>query len=246
MLSLLFSCVKGDLVKDQLDETLVVNAFLDINKPIENIQLSRLNALSGDVNQKDIDAHVRILHEDEEYVLDEISEGLYGLNDPSILVEPDGHYELIIDADGKTLTASTRTPLDHMGYTVTKSEIVANEVGDQLDITFTEVPSFDVFYLVKIVPLDETLQPVVVVNPTARDEKSFFVYNGDNNIVSILGTYFTYLGKHEIEVHRINEAFLPLFSSSFSDDGFASSGNIMNGLGNFVGTERVSVEINVE
>ncbi|MFT5227221.1 MAG: hypothetical protein ACI9EV_000348 [Urechidicola sp.] len=246
LLLLSLSCAKEETVTDQAAKVLVVNSFLEINKPIQSVSIASLDLLVGEYDEDLSDVNVKISHNQEEYILDRAEDGTYAYFDAEVLVQPNEEYELIVSHQGVELSAVTKTPLNYEEITVSKSILNSGLGFDQIDIGFNEGPSSNVFYIVNITNVETAYSPIIWTNQSTVAPRRNFIYNGSLDGVTLLSSYFEFYGKHEITIDRIGDDYFSLFKDKENSQFYTEQGNIDNGLGFFVGIDRYEFEITVQ
>jgi len=240
-----YSCKKESTLNDQNDNIVVVNAHLEVNQPIKGIKLSALTPLGEENQVLHDDLSCEIIRGDEVYSLSVDNKGLYYYDDESVIIEPNTGYELKITGKEDIVRAYTITPQNREGVVVSKSNILTTTDFDQIDVEMLEVDGNEVFYLIRILHNEEAPEPIIFTEQSIPTPKEVFLYNGNNNTISLLSTYFQYYGSHTICIDRINEEYYDLFEDKYNQEFYLDEGNVINGKGLFVGKDRFTFNVDV-
>ena len=243
-LAMLIGCDTIDSGQDE--ELWVVEAFLYAGEPVEDVRLSRAIALtSEDTTAAPVNgASVSLVRDGQMFGLSQVGlEGQYIHLGEHLTIQAGDVFELVIEADGQSVTAVTEVP--------PAPENVA------LSSDVLEVPAFgggppqinDNFLTVTWDNADESLH-YVVIESTERGELTYILPDfvrervgrfslitrpTEANYYDINLRSLEVLGPHEVRVYRINKEYADLYENRQQDsrDLNEPPTNIRGGLGVF-------------
>lgn len=235
----LFTTGCEDPVPTDYTEELVLEGFVIASEPITNIRIYRTLPITDTfkfANAMIRDAQVTLTADGTiipmEYVADSLG-GFYRASDTSLRAAPGVTYAIEVQARGRVLSASTKTPplfnwtrppKDTLQYPGKNNELVR---FPELDIYWQTVPGITQ-YVIAVECLD-TLEYGIYLNPQTpdtnrrlRDEDQFddgtLVANERTRFgfvqqawVPVVWSAFKWFGKHEIRIYAGDEAFTNWF-----------------------------------
>jgi hypothetical protein len=254
-LAFLSSC-EDDTMKDYVSKD-VVEAFLLVDEPIENIMVMKSQEIFKEYKQEDAiirNAQVIIKGDNQVFNLTISPSGVKGYYNPdkSYLVKPNTEYKLeVVLNDGKVLYGKTITP-DRTEWVTRPSEFVQfpNDLDDARNwkdsIAWKAVKGVDFYYLNMVCA--DTLNYGSYLNP-ATNEKNEKVDNYlkdddlkelsinpiySNNRAVIPWNFFLWYGKQVFTVYAMDKNMEKWYWQSFQTKSIKNAYNtIQNGYGCF-------------
>ncbi|MBM4178710.1 MAG: DUF4249 family protein [Ignavibacteria bacterium] len=266
-----------DPIPTDYTEELVIEGFVIVGEPLANIRVMRTLPISDTFSFKKAavnDATVRVFANNSEIAIEFVADsfgGSYRARDASYRVLPSSSYQIRVKALGKTLEATTITPIAlswiKEGPNVVQfphPDSLLFPGADSLAVSWSQVPNTE-FYIIGLECLD-TLGYGKYLTPassdtntrTPRPKPDFF--NRDGTLVSnertiFGGTIFSasqtiwgvfrWHGRHRLNIYAPNKEFLEWFyqvgSGRRSSYDYRLS-NIKGGLGVWGGASLIRTE----
>ena len=255
---ILFAC-EEDTVQIELEDQVVVEAFMHAEQPLDSIQLFKVTAYTSDEVAETIDdALVSLQIDGTAYDLLALgSEGYYEL--PDIVISAGQVLELNFEFADQIVSASTSIPEKPLGLTLSAEEISLTKIEDFTDIQNSSFPdpveiSWDAvaeqYYFLSIENIE--------TNPEQVNE--LFDFGDSTNVQistrpDITGNYFmdtrreiSQFGTYRIVLFSVNPEYAALFEEVSNES--TSLGepptNIINGKGIFTGinSDTTYLEVN--
>ncbi|MFK7757170.1 MAG: DUF4249 family protein [Flavobacteriales bacterium] len=246
VVAFLFGCKKQ--LSDVPQAPIVVKGYLYGNQPISDIYLESVattREFEQQVNQPISNAEVQLKVNNEIIVLTPHSskEGYYTSPD-TVLVDAD--YELLVNHEGQTLTASCYVPpKPAVTDELASQSTLSNPMPSDLILTLTwNLLDSDIEYLISLTPNSEELEPLGFGEESGQFYDIFALPIKDN-VATFNGSFFTYKGNHTVTVFSITKDysnFLNYLPTSFDRSLYTAPNNISNGYGVFAGLTGDEVE----
>ena len=216
-----------DPVPTDFKEEIIVEAYLLVGEPIENILIRRTIPISDSIEYaKSIirDAKVKITGDNREFILSIENDSTLGYYypDKTYLVKENTKYNLEIEfADGSIVKAETTTPIP--------TEWIKKSNGKlQYPIDSIALPPTDTiawkpidgqsFYMLSVKCLDTLEYGKYLIPPTEeKNRRPFRPFGGDNEIkelanfafipntkTTVVWNTFKYFGNHEVAIYTID------------------------------------------
>jgi hypothetical protein len=227
----------------------VVEAYLSPKKKID-ILITKELPFSDSTSKRETLDDLRVVVETEGIptTLKPQGEGHY-VSD--FLVQEGKVYNLSFVYDGRTVTAQTSIPVKPIGFKSTVTELKISSgfppsFPDPLKLNWSN-PLSD-YHLVGI--KNTEINPVAVFTGPfggGNPQRQFRISPTQGNSTEIPGPQFSYYGRYEIVLHRIN----PEYATLYADNGNSSLNlsqpftNVTNGLGIFTGYSSDTIIVNV-
>jgi len=100
-----YSCKKEQSLNDQIDNVVVVNAFLEVDQPISGLKFTGLDPLGYGQQVNPDDLYCEIIQGNNVYPLTRDDKGCYNHIDQSVMVMADTGYELKVTGKDKIIRA---------------------------------------------------------------------------------------------------------------------------------------------
>lgn len=216
-----------DPVPTDFKEEIVVEAYLLVGQPIENILIRRTIPISDSIVYAASiirDAKVKIIGDNREFVLtidNDTTLGYY-YSDKTYLIKEDTEYNLEIEfADGSTVKAETTTPIPTSWIKKTNGVL-------QYPLDSIKLPAKDTiawtpikgqsFYMLSVTCLDTLEYGKYLTPPTEeKNRRPYRPFGGTNEIkelanfafvpntkTSVVWNTFRFFGKHEVAIYTID------------------------------------------
>jgi hypothetical protein len=226
-LSVLFINYCEDPVPTDFKEEIIVEAYLLVGQPIENILIRRTIPISDSIEYaKSIirDAKVKIIGNNREFnlTIDNDTTLGYYFSDKTYLVKENTKYNLEIEfADGSIVKAETTTPLP--------TEWIKKSNGTlQYPLDSIKLPASDTiawipidgqsFYMLSVKCLDTLEYGKYLTPPTEeKNRRPFRPFGGNNEIkeltnfafipntkTTVVWNTFRFFGKHEVAIYTVD------------------------------------------
>ena len=249
---LMASC-KKDETTNEYKAKAVVEAYLLAGQIIRVYITKEILCISTADTAEALDAlTVKIIHNDNTYILTAKGSGNY-VSDSTLIVTEGDTYKLEFEYDNNIISSSTTIPSKPTGLTASATSITV----EAFDPTGGTLPSFpdpieltwnnmdNNYFLIVVQNVETSLDPI---NDTINDRPPAF-RNEPAQISSynIMPMSFIYYGTHHILLYKLN----PEYALLYNDNGNNSQNlttpvsNITNGLGIFTGINADSVIVEV-
>ncbi len=207
------------------ESSLVVEAYIFENKPVENIKLSFVNPIASQTNPMSVsDAEVFIFSNGFYYKLvDNNNTGLFSDKNGSLKIISGNTYELLIRYNNKEYTAITTVPAPPKQLKASKDTLFINAESDMIQMTWQN---------------PNTLWHLGIIadqnpNDTAFPFNNFFSVPTQENSLSITPNDVQSIGNKQFILYTITEDYENLYRISGSGTGSTNAGNLSNGFGIF-------------
>ena len=254
LLLLIGGCDSADIT--EIDDLLVVEAFLYSGLPVDDINLSKAIPLTSEdtVGVPVSDANVRLTKNGQSFeLLPSDSAGFYHYAGEDLTVDAGDSFELVIDYNGTQITAETVVPPPPIGATLTGSQFEVPDFGDnttQLRGFFRNLGN-SLENTLSLSWTNEAAEPYfVVIESTVEGTPEFILpefvqtrFQGFEIVTEPTTTNFhditlqqlELMGSYEVRLYRVNKEYADLYLNREQDsrDLNEPPTNIVNGLGVF-------------
>jgi len=253
---LLIGCDKNEDT-NMPDDLIVLSGYLYEGEAVNDIKLSKpLLFESADTIYENIpDAEVTLVWQEKEYHLEHVEDGSYYCPSESLAVIEGDEYNIVVNYEGKTVSAQTVVPFQPTGLMLSKDVIYVDEnmnpkeqINNEdanLEVTWDN-PEGDYFYVV-VENIEENPESIDFPLPEGfnfsfRSSPSA----GDIHTIKLLGEVQQY-GKHVVKVYRVNAEYANLYENRDQDSRTLAEPytNVENGLGIFTAFSFVADTIEV-
>jgi hypothetical protein len=229
---LLMACQSDEA---SLQASLVVEAYIFENKPINNIILSEVNPINSASDLVAVsNASVFIMWKENSYKLDETNIlGTYAYTEDKLKVVSGDSYELRIDYNGETYFAETIVPISPKQLTSNKDTLNIKTSTDLIKITWENPDSL--WYL----------GVIANANPTSTDFpfNNFFSIPTKSDNQEIKPNNVEDIGNKQFILYGITDDYENLYRISTSAIGSTNAGNLSRGFGIFAGFSSDTLDI---
>ena len=211
---------------------------------LENVATTR--EFEQQVNQPITNAEVKLLVNGQTIDLIPNPEraGFYLSETDSVLLDQD--YELIVNYDGQTITASCYVPPQlEISNIVASDDILQNPSPEDVILSLSwDAQAQGIEYLISLIVDEEVLIPLPFGDEVGKFSEVYSLPIRDN-FAQLDGSFFTYKGDQQITVYSISEEYsnyLSYLPTSFDRSLYNAPNNIRNGYGVFAGLTGSTVE----
>ncbi len=218
----LFSCA----ALEEPPASLVVEAYIYENKPVENIKVSLIKQINSSMEEIAVtNAEVYIKSNNSRYKLIESAKlGYYEL-DFDLPIISGVTYELIVTYNDLEIVGETTIPKSITNLAANKDTIEVTLPTDFINVTWQNTP--ESWYLGV---LSENQAGV-----TDFPFNNFFSIPTQKSLIKITPNDIQTLGKQEFILYGITKEYEDLYRISSSSIGSSNAGNMSNGFGIFAG-----------
>lgn len=251
-----FSCTEESAVLEEIDE-LVVQGYLREGQAVADFRVTKIVSLATENNTTIPvnEAQVFITSEGTTYELTATgADGLY--KNDSLIPEEGKTYELEVTFEDKTITATTFVPNRPENITVSETEVALQKVETFFDLDFSDLPEpIEVnweddnsnYYFVSVTNIEDDPEPV---NELFGDGELPQLTNQPeitNTFFINSFQFFTFYGRYEVEVFRVNPEYVTLYENVSTGQGALNevTTNVTGGFGIFTGVSSTTIEMNV-
>lgn len=250
------SCQENDAV---LNKNLVVEGYLYVGQPVNDIRLTRLVPLGNTINTPTPinNAQVVIQHngQDFELIPSPGDSGYYHYPGDDLRIVVGGMYTLKIQHEGQTITSQTQAPDKPVGLALSKTSLNIAPIRSFLDIGNRQTEDLDInwsnpaqsFHYLTIRNIEASPDPIDLNNILNAGSFAFPADPVRSANTRLVGAFLTDYGMHQVVLFRINAEYVNLFNSANQDSRNLNepTTNINNGLGIFtcVNADTTSFEV---
>jgi len=271
-LSLIILSGCQDLPPDVYDSRVFVEAYLIVDRPIDDVKIMFTQSLSDSFSYensyiRDADVFIKYNSKKIKLVTDATGERGYYYPDTNVKVLPDTKYELeVILSDGSVLTAETNTPNPFKWIVpppptlyYPKDTVDLSDATDTIKISWERNPSA-LYYFIRISNLDTANYGKYLVPPTADSNRR--VYKPFSNPESpsytrtqswgfvplsespVVWSTFKWYGKHRISIFTPDFNFIRWSLQYFRSGQYDPLlGNINGGIGCFGSASQIDADM---
>ncbi len=233
----------------------VVEAFIYAGEQVDDVRIKTTFPLSEaeDISTPINTAQVTLMKGGQEYQLTSFGdEGYYRYTGSDLTVETGDVFDLVVEHNGITATATTIVPTPTMGLTLSTDSLlvpqlplsegrdaIVEAIGNFLRGSSVEArwdnPTNDLYFMV-VEAVSDTLDPIfpaVVLDALARFR--FVSEPTDGETISFLGGTLESFGTYSTRVYHINDEYAALYENRTQDsrDLNEPPSNVQNALGVF-------------
>ncbi len=218
----LFSCASFE----EPPSSLVVEAYIYENRPVENIKVTLVNPINSELAEVPVSgAEVIIVSNNVGYLLTESNvPGLYNLEN-NLRVESGNSYTLTVKYDDIEMEGQTTVPLKIENLSVNKDTLTLNEPNQFLNITWKNEEQLWFLGVIALNNADVSDFPF----------NSFFSVPTQEATLKITPDDVQNEGKQDFILYGITKEYEDLYRISTSTIGSSNAGNMTNGFGIFAG-----------
>ena len=231
LVSFMVSCTNPEVP----EASLVVEAYLYENKPVENIKLSLVNPINSESTEEAVSsAMVSIQWNGIIYPLEEKNDtGYYSAIDSSLQIISGHTYELLIEYNEVELRAETTVPVLPTSLSTSKDTLNLSSSSDFINVNWENIDSL--WHLGVIQPNDPNL--------TEFPFNNFFSVPTQGNELEIKPIDVQNTGINQFILYAITEDYENFYRISSSSIGSSNAGNLSNGFGIFTAFSSDTVNI---
>lgn len=222
--SILFLATISCASLESPDRSLVVEAYIFENKPIENIKLNVVNSINNSTSTEQIpNAEVYIQNNGiRQQLVQSSTDGTFS-GDPRVLVKSGQVYELLILYNDLEITAQTIVPPTPKKLLANKDTLDRSSSSDFIRTTWNN---------------EDSLWHLGVISNLNPDSKefpfnNFFSIPTRANQLEISPNNVSIAGDAQFILYGITEEYQKLYRISTSSIGSTNAGNLSNGFGIF-------------
>lgn len=225
------SCTSPELP----ESSLVVEAYLYENKPVDNIKLSLVNPINSESTEEAVSgAIVSIRWNNVLYPLEETNNtGYYSAIDSSLQIISGHTYNLLIEYNDVELSAETTVPVLPTSLSTSKDTLNLSSSSDFINVSWENIDSL--WHLGVIKPNDPDL--------TEFPFNNFFSVPTQGNGLEIKPIDVQNTGINQFILYAITEDYENFYRISSSSIGSSNEGNVFNGFGIFTAFSSDTVNI---
>ncbi|MFC2123761.1 DUF4249 family protein [Bacteroidota bacterium] len=247
----LFSACEEDTTVIPYVEILIVEGYLYEGEPVENIKLSKLIPITGDLGEDYSvnDATVEIIMNGESYSL-ELSpgdSGYYHYPNNDLIIEEGEKFELLIEYNDEFVSAETIVPQPPDSMRLSLEEVKVEPIYERWDMRNREVEDVllewhnpDASYYYVVIENTEVDPDNVDVNGIMEDFKGkirfmMITEPTQDDFYLFRGMMLEQYGTHKVTLYKVNKEYADLYETSGQDSRDLNEplNNIHNGLGIF-------------
>ncbi len=205
------------------DASLVVEAYIYENNPIDNIKVSLVNPIDNQIITETVsDIEIYIMNRNIKYKLNIDADGTFKADD-KLRVKEGEQYELLILYNDLEITAQTTAPPSPQGLIANKDTLFRNNSSDLIRTTWNNPDSL------------WHLGVISNLNPESQDFpfNNFFSIPTRKNQLEISSNNVNIEGPAHFILYGITEEYQKLYRISSSSIGSTNAGNLSNGFGVF-------------
>lgn len=205
------------------DASLVVEAYIYENKPVENIKLNLVNPIDNQISPEPVtNVEIFIMNRNIKHKLSIDVDGTFKADDKLKITEGE-QYELLILYNDLEITAQTTVPPTPQGLIANKDTLYRSTASDLIRITWNNPDSL------------WHLGVISNLNPDSQEFpfNNFFSVPTRKNKLEISGNNVNIAGDAYFVLYGITEDYQKLYRISSSSIGSTNAGNLSNGFGVF-------------
>lgn len=226
ILYVVFALLQGCKSQELPEASLAVEAYIYTGKPVNDIKLSLVKPINGEIQEPVSDAQIFIIWKGGYYPLTETSvPGTFEYKYGNLQIESENTYSLFIRYHEQEYYAETTVPKPPASIIQSKDTLRLLDANDFINISWQNVDS--TWYLGVIAPG----QPVNTDFPF----NNFFSIPTRGNNLSITPEDVNIVGMQKFVLYGITEEYEKLYRISNSSIGSSNVGNLSNGFGIFAG-----------
>jgi len=241
-------CCQSETPFELENDSVVVQAYLYANEPVQDIRLTKMLPLDvyEDLKMPPINnADIKLIKDGQSYPLDLSpgDSGYYHYSADDLTVEANDLFTLQINYQGQVIAAETTVPLEPQGVKLSSSTLKVPTIEDifqggmdpqDMAVTVTwDNEEEDLFYVTTEL-LEENPEPID--SPLGGNRFRNITFPPTRRSETIIGPFnLSYYGIYLVKVYRVNQEYDDLYETQDQDSRNLNEplSNIENGLGIF-------------